>query len=74
MERSGPLKERIEGFMPGVVTEMVEQGIYGNLNERYMDLPPDSAFKKDLDRLRETAEDWHKRRDGSGSCHNCGFR
>jgi aldehyde:ferredoxin oxidoreductase len=74
MERSGPLKERVDQFAPRVIAEIVTEGIYGNLDERYMDLPPDSAFKKDLDGLHELAEEWHKKRDGSGSCHNCGFQ
>ena len=74
MERSGPLQEFMATFAPLLTEEMADIGVYGNLNERYTDLPADSAFKKDLDNLNETAEDWHKRRDGSGSCHNCGFR
>ena len=74
IERSGPLKEKVHQYAPNVTAEMVGWGIYGNINERYMDLPPDSQFRKDLESLHEMVEEWHKKKDGSGSCHNCGFR
>ena len=74
MEKSGPLSATLDQFAPLVAAEMVDIGMYGNVDERYVDLMSDSTFKKDLDGLHELAHEWHERRDGSGSCHNCGFR
>jgi aldehyde:ferredoxin oxidoreductase len=74
-ERSGPLNAIMaEMETPGVVAFEKETLIYGNMNERYVDMPADSSFKKALDKLTEPEAEWLQKPAGRGSCHNCGIK
>ena len=47
---------------------------FGNLNEMYGDLSPDSQFRQDIDALQERAADLKNRADTAASCYGCGTR
>ena len=74
MERSGPLNKIMERFNEAVIASLVRDGLYGNLDEGFIHLSPDSEFRKALEKIGELAAEWVGNRDGQGSCHNCGFK
>jgi len=72
LDRSGPLKENLAH---GMVTLRAMRNVhYGNLNETYEDLSPDSPFRQDIDALQEGIIDWINKAATAASCHGCGVR
>ncbi|GAG01948.1 unnamed protein product, partial [marine sediment metagenome] len=73
LDRSGPFREYIENFSYAMaVLDTMGAGIYGNLNETYQDLSPDSQFRQALDAMSMEFPDWLKKADGAAACSNCG--
>ncbi len=77
LDRSGPHKEMMDRdeFAKGVGYGLTRlAGYYGNLNEMYRDLSPDSQFRQEIDALKEGIKDWTDKADTAASCYGCGIR
>jgi len=70
LDRSGPHKESMARgeLSKGVGYGMTRIGYYGNLNEMYGDLSPDSQFRRGIDALQEGITDWVNKADTAASC------
>ena len=76
LDRAGPYKESGDrnAFARGVAYVETRVGYFGNMNETYRDLSPDSQFRQEIDALREGITDWTDRADTAASCYGCGIR
>jgi len=75
LDRVGPYKEtraqdRMERGLLGA-TRVVP---FGNLDDLYEDLSPDSQLRQDIDSLCEEIEHLVNKADGAASCDGCGIR
>ncbi len=72
---SGPFQRDMENFSYTMaVLNTLGTGMFGNLNETYPDLSPESLFKQDLDGIVLGFHEWLKKAEGSAACSNCGVK
>lgn len=68
----GPFQDFMNEFHKFMFTEEITPAHFGNLNETYADLPPESPFRHDLDHLvAKGAADWTAKHTLPAGCHNC---
>ncbi|MEE8372616.1 MAG: aldehyde ferredoxin oxidoreductase N-terminal domain-containing protein [Dehalococcoidia bacterium] len=76
LDRAGSYKEMMDhaGLARGVGYGETKVGYFGNMNEMYEDLPPDSEFRQEIDALQEGITDWIDKADTAASCYGCGVK
>lgn len=74
-DRSGPLKEgKDRGGMERGLLSALRVVPFGNINEIYVQLSPDSQLRQDVDALCAGVTDLVNRADSAVSCYGCGVR
>jgi aldehyde:ferredoxin oxidoreductase len=75
LDRSGPYKEhRAQDGMETGLLDSPRSVPFGNLDEMYEELSPDSQLRQDVDGLHAELTNFVNKADSTASCFSCGIR